>query len=205
MKAQSGIISTVLITGILITLVGVTYFWGVPLIEKQSLKTQFDSATSFMKELDTAVAEVANSGGNKELNIPLGTLRIDPDAGGKNSATLEFFTGQPIVEPGNEVYLGDVTFEDIEKQIGVFGKSKAGLTSMIATKAGETFKISFTLRYRELDDQQSGDGYKISLAKGLSSAGTKKLTIKAGGREVKKGMASSGGDLILTLVNLEVT
>ncbi len=205
MKAQSTVISTVLITGILITLVGVTYYWGVPLIEKQSLKTKFDSAISFMKDLDSAIIEVANAGGSRELNIPIGTLKISSDEGGSNNAVLEFLTSQPLIEPGNEVYLGDVTFEDIEKKVGVFGKSKAGLISMKADKAAEEFRVIISLGYRELEDQQSGNSYKISLREGISASGTKKITIKAEGREVKQDMASNGNDLILTLVKLEVT
>lgn len=210
MEAQISPISTILITGVIISLVGVAYFWGVPLIEKQSTSTDYSTAKSFMEGLDSAITEIANSGGSEEMNIPLGVLRLKE--GGvevdneSNTILMEFTTKQPIITSDSIVYLGSTTFADAENEVGIFGKSSSSVMALTSETREVGSVVKIALHYRELDTQDLTKGYKIVLIHdGLRDSGTDKITIELDKTETVEGAAANGGDLIVTYIKVKLS
>lgn len=70
-KGQTTVVSTVLITGIILSLVTVTYIWGRPLIEKNSDNAKIDSVIGTLKQINQAVTNVADTGSPSELKVSL--------------------------------------------------------------------------------------------------------------------------------------
>ncbi|RLG15581.1 MAG: hypothetical protein DRN71_00870 [Candidatus Nanohalarchaeota archaeon] len=88
-KAQSQVLSIILISGILVTVVGATYMWGVPLIEKGRTSSDNELAESFMLLLKEKVDDVAETGEQRTLPVELiGDLELRED----NSLTYTIVT-----------------------------------------------------------------------------------------------------------------
>lgn len=88
-KAQSQVLSIILISGILITVVGATYMWGVPLIEKGRTSSDNEIAEGFMLLLKEKVDDVAETGEQRTLSVDLiGELELRED----NSLTYTIVT-----------------------------------------------------------------------------------------------------------------
>ncbi len=88
-KAQSQILSIMLITGILITVIGATYMWGIPLIEKGRSSSESEFAESFMVHLKEKIDNVATTGEQRTIPIELnGNLELTED----NSLTYTIVT-----------------------------------------------------------------------------------------------------------------
>ncbi|MBW6451859.1 MAG: hypothetical protein K0B02_03965 [DPANN group archaeon] len=77
-KAQTEVITIMILTTIAIAMVSVSYIWGKPLIQKSQTKTDIEQAKNFMFTLEDAIRDVSIYGGQKVLNIDLkGTLKVD--------------------------------------------------------------------------------------------------------------------------------
>jgi hypothetical protein len=210
MKVQISPISTILITGVIISLVGVAYFWGVPLIEKQSTSTDYSTAKSFMEQLDSTISEIANSGGSEELSIPLGVLKLKEGSVGtdneSNTIVMEFTTKQPIITGDSVVYLGSTTFADADNEVGVFGKSSSSVMALTSETRDVGSVVKIALHYRELDTQDLSKGYKIVLVQdGLRDSGNDKMTLEFDKTETEEGAAANGGDLIVTYIKVKLS
>ncbi len=70
-KSQTQIISTVLITGLLLSVISVTYVWGKPLIQKVSDNAKIESRINKLSEIDKAIKDVADTGSPNTLKISL--------------------------------------------------------------------------------------------------------------------------------------
>ena len=68
-KAQSQVLSIILISGILVAVIGATYMWGVPLIEKGRTSSDNEIAESFMLLLKEKVDDVAETGEQRTLSV----------------------------------------------------------------------------------------------------------------------------------------
>ena len=71
---QTEAISMVLVSGIVISLVGAAYFWGMPMIDKRSAATEFTSAANMMDSINEKIISIASSGGGSvelDLSKPL--------------------------------------------------------------------------------------------------------------------------------------
>jgi len=184
MKAQMSVISVVLISGIVIALVGAAYMWGVPLIEKRSVMAEFQTAKSFVFNLNERMVDIANSGAGREsMDIPNGLVRVipensnDPD---NNSIILEFGVNQPMVFNQTPVYLGGATFEDVINEVGTYGISSPGVISMTSVKDPLGYIMKIKLHFRELDTKTVPQrGYKIVLDTPTSAieTGTSTITV----------------------------
>ncbi len=206
-KAQISPITIILVSGIVISLVGVTYMWGAPLIEKQSIKTRFAAAAAFMKSLDNTIVDIANSGGSTEMEIPFGLAVVIPDGREKdsNSITFQFSSSQPLISSNTTTYLGDVSYEDIAGEVGIFGTSRPGVISLSSQPSGQGVLVTMRLHYRELDSSSPLAGYKISLEKVGRGSGPNKITLSSEGSETTAGGAANSGDLILTKINVRIS
>jgi len=80
LKGQHEVITTLLITGVLIGVVGSILFWGMPLIQKSKDASVLESSEEFMKTLSSKIKFIANNGGRDQLVITIpGTIKFLPN------------------------------------------------------------------------------------------------------------------------------
>ena len=88
-KAQSELLSMMLITGILIAIIGSSYMWGIPLIEKGKTSSENEKAESLMKMIKEKIDDVAQTGEQKTFSFDLtGDMELTDD----NSLTYSITT-----------------------------------------------------------------------------------------------------------------
>lgn len=88
-KAQSELLSMMLITGILIAIIGSSYMWGVPLIEKGKTSSENEKAESLMKMIKEKIDDVAQTGEQKTFSFDIsGDMELSDD----NSLTYSIST-----------------------------------------------------------------------------------------------------------------
>ena len=68
MKGQSQVVVGVLLVLIMLILVGITYFWGIPLIQKQKDVVTVSNTERFLKELNRKIQDVAKNGGTQKIS-----------------------------------------------------------------------------------------------------------------------------------------
>lgn len=79
-KAQTQLISVVLITGVLLVIVGSTFMWGVPLIEKGQTFSDTEQAEGIMLLLKDKIDDVVETGEQKVVSLELnGDLELTDD------------------------------------------------------------------------------------------------------------------------------
>jgi len=206
-KAQAEIITIVLISGIVISLVGVAYMWGIPLISKRTALTEFLSAEDFVVKLNDRIVNIANSGsGEATLNIPKGRIRVidfdrdDPRNPDKNSLVLETTVSQPLVL-GNSVILKT----NVLGENATYGEAEPRVINLSSETVGSDYKLLFNLHFRELDTRnQPSKGYLIAVQEG-SVTGNSQVTVSYAGTEIIPApAAASGGELIVTKIRVDI-
>ncbi len=75
-KGQSTVVSSVLISGIIISIISLTYIWGRPLIQKTTDKSNIDTAKSDLLTIKDYIIEAASSGNTKRYDINLDNNEI---------------------------------------------------------------------------------------------------------------------------------
>ena len=207
MKAVTTVISTVMMAGILIALVGTAYMWGAPLISKRTVMTEFSTAENFLTDLDESIKEIVNTkSGEESLDIPMGFVKVVPhelgDQIGTNNITIELVSDQKMLFEETTVYLGGASF-DIIKETGTYGKAEPGIKTLSMEALPSRFKMVLNLHYRELDTNTKG--YKIAINDGGQvKTGGKRVIVSYDSTDTIEGAASNGGDLIVTYINVEV-
>ena len=208
-KAQTEVMSIVLITGVILSLVSAAYFWGVPLIDKRTSVSSFTVAEQFVKDLDGRVVALANAGsGTFSLDVPQGSvIAVSEGASGpnNNSILLRYESGQPLALNATTVYLGGGSFKDVGSEVGAFGQAKPGVITLSSAGFAGSYVNTVRLRYRELDtDTAPGKGYKIALAAGKAT-GTGTVRVGFSKTETLAGAAANGGDLVKTTLTVDVS
>jgi len=101
-KAQVGVLSVVLLTGIVLSIVSVTYLWGQPLIEKNVDKSHINAVLEKLDEIDDAIQYTINSGSNTVIDLDLSDTYfiIDSD---NNRLIVETFSSVPMISSVEEV------------------------------------------------------------------------------------------------------
>jgi len=189
MKGAVNVISIILISGIIITLVGASYMWSVPLLQKQQDSTIFQTGRSFVLSLNEKIIDIANSGsGEESIEIPMGIVRVvshDAYDLENNSIFFEVPLAQSLAFSSSKTYLGGVSFLDTTNNTaGVFGESSPSIISMQITALGKGHLASFQILFRELVTKTKPvKKFKISLNKGSEKimSGESAVTIGFGG------------------------
>jgi hypothetical protein len=174
MRGAVSVISLLLITGIVLALIGVAYSWGVPMIEKGSTITQYQTSESFIKQLDRTIVEIANTGsGSKTLDIPGGGLRLIPESieTDNNSLIFDFQTNQPLVFSDSVIPIDTPTLGEP----GTYGTDEPRTITLYASDAPTGYLISLKLRYRLLEAETKC--YKIVLDGLSEKTGTSKAIV----------------------------
>lgn len=213
MRTFKGIeaISMVLIVGIIVSLVGAAYMWGMPIIEKRTTSTEFASSQALTGMISDKITEISNNrGGTESIDFSGRLIKVVPHNAvdkDNNSIIMQFMVDQPIIAVGTPVYLGAESFDDIGFGTGTYGISKPGVVEFTQDLVGNKYKITVKIHYRELATKETPNrGYKIMLETddGNAKTGNNNLLVTYSKSSVLPGAAANGGDLVLTYVNLDV-
>jgi hypothetical protein len=203
-KAQEQIMSVVIITGIIISLVGVAYLWGKPLIEKRTTIAEYSTIESFILNLNDKIIDIANSGSGKHsIDIPLGSIRAiaynPSNLAGSNMLVFEHTISQPILL-GSTVPVKTNNLEEV----AMYGDSQPRIITMSVSPYNNQYIMNMTLHYRELDTNTiPRKGFLIQLVP-VTSSGRKTIVVSFGGNQVIPGAAANRGDLVVTKINVEL-
>jgi len=200
-KAQTQVITIVLISGILISLVGTAYFWGIPLISKRTSISDFLESEDFVVNLDKKIVDLANRGsGSFSLAIPKGLVRVEPyDSSNpnNNSIILEILVNQPLISNSSSVVLRT----NVLGENATYGEAEPRIITMSSQSYNPGYKLTLKLHYRELDVKDDTKGYIIAIVRG-SVTGSSEVVVSYGGTETSESM--NGGDLIRTKIKVDV-
>jgi hypothetical protein len=210
MRAQTNIISLVIIAGIIIALVGAAYVWAIPLIEKRTTLTEYDTIEGFMLELDKSIVDIANSGsGAVSLQLPRGILSLRPfsySGGANNTITLDFFVSQPLILEGASIPIKTSSLD----YTGEYGKTEPRVIALSRMDDDDRVHLNISMRYRELRSS-TPKGYVIALCPvtGFEScqgeiSGGNEVTVSYGETVVVPRSLADGGDLTMTKIRIEV-
>lgn len=209
-RAQASIISVVLITGIAVSVIGISYTWGVPLLQKSQTKTETDMAENLINAIAKAANDVAQTGGQTSLPLNLrGPLDLAEEQNSIIYSVTTSFTAMATTEwvPLNDDNKFAVEGLGEENFTAVLGRDKAGL--IVSRAAPETggYKTTYRLIFRELDDIETLDGFltelKVAGTRGAPGAGPYNLVIRKGTPTVE-GKSKLGGDLIVTPLEVSI-
>jgi len=95
MRSQSTVVSSVLISGIIIAIVGMVYVWGTPLVQKSSDKANIDGIRSSMEDINELILDVASTGTMRKYDINVGAndeLRVT-----EKGIFYQTYTSVPII------------------------------------------------------------------------------------------------------------
>jgi hypothetical protein len=210
MKAQSSIISVVIIAGVIVAMVGAAYIWAVPMIEKRTTITDYTLAENLMLELNDRIVEIANTGsGEATVEIAAGTLEVrgyNFTGEGNNTVTLDFYVNQPLITEGGTIPIKTSSLD----YIGEYGKARPRILTLSGFPEGGQTHLKMDMRYRELRSS-APKGYVIALCPPTGASCDARMS---GGREVRLYYDHSaveprdqleGGDLTVIYIGIEVS
>ena len=204
-KAQSDIISAVIIVVITIGLVGTAYTWGLPLLQKQQSRAVAERVYSYFDRtgqgvsLPELIEEVANSGveGTERTfsSSDDGIWKLDESAN-YIEFTISAQTSNIATGIGWICLTGGAT---CPPSAGIVGEN-AGVVCGRADASGTGYNITYRLWYRELDDASGTKANSIDLVK--HSSGPSSST----GRDVRimRGSVTTSNQAGKTLKTTEV-
>lgn len=192
MKGQQQVLSTILLTGILVGVVGSVYLWGMPLIQKNKDVSTLENSESFMRSLDEKIKYIANNGGKDQIRVTVpGTISFDG-----NMIKLSVETNGVVYASGGDIPLSR---NECSRAFGQWGINDPDVLCVNSQKFGDNnYKSTYSLYFVQLDTTAGGKSYKIDLYGTSSAAGENHdLTIEnTGSRE--------SGNLIYTQVKISI-
>lgn len=166
-KAQTEVISTVLLIGIGVAVVSVAYLWGIPLIQKGQSANRLQSAESTIFQIEGAVLDVVRGGGQKTMDVFIdGPLEVsDTD----NSIIYSVRTKKVGVAASDWVPLNDDNMFGVSgtaqnDSVAMRGSDKAGVIVARASATDKEYITEYRLTYREIDDSSTKEGQLITIA-----------------------------------------
>lgn len=178
-KLQTQILSLIIMAGIVMGLVGVAYIWGAPMIEKRTVYTQYTSAEKFVTDLNRKITDLASTcttagGCTHTMNIPeieSSSIVFDNT---ENTIYYQFPAAQKMLTE-DEVAINTPYIDDIAD----YGTAPPGIIRAGGTMDGNTYIIRFSIKYRELEDKESGVSYRIDI--NGANSGKDKIIMTYGG------------------------
>jgi hypothetical protein len=208
MRAQSDIISVVIIAGIIIALVGAAYVWAVPMIEKRITLTDYSLIENFALELDQAITNIANTAsGEERIPIPRGAVEVkgfDFSGPVNNTLTIDFTVSQPIMTQG-AVPIKTSSIDDVAE----YGNAEPRII-MLSRYPGGNNHLNMTMKYRELRST-TPKGYMIALCPvtgptecGGEMTGGNEVVVRYKDTVIQQRDSYDGGPLTITYVEIEI-
>ncbi|MBN2042379.1 MAG: hypothetical protein JW754_01080 [Candidatus Aenigmarchaeota archaeon] len=197
-KGQVSVISVVIIAFLVVSLIGASYMFAGPMVEKQSTISQHGSAGKFMLDLDKTIVDIARTcttkdGCEERIRIPVpGSLMVDDDS---NSMIYLIDSSQPLLTDA-PVYLTPGNTDDVANYGEV---QNPGYVTMEGLQINGQNKLRYVLHYRSLYNAEQGKTFNITLVGSGEGAGTT-VVLNYIGTETSIG----GGHLLSDLVNSKV-
>ena len=210
MRAQSNVISIVIIAGIIVALVGAAYVWAVPLIEKGVTVTDYDVIERFVLDTDKEIVKIANTGsGVLKLEIPKGSMTLNPysfSGNVNNTLTLDFVVSQPIVMEGGSIPVETGNLE----YVGEYGTTEPRIMMLNRYPDTDKVHLNMTVFYREMRSD-SPKGYIIALCPvsdfencQTPISGSRYITMSYGETFVVPRSPADGGDITVTKIRVDM-
>ncbi|MCX8179295.1 MAG: hypothetical protein N3E38_00960 [Candidatus Aenigmarchaeota archaeon] len=166
MKAQTQVVSVILIIGIAFAAIATILPWSMSMIQKRKDAKTVDDVFNFFLLLENKIKTVAQTGGEEvlELKVP-GKLTVYPYSTPQplrnehnNSIYFVFSSKVSNIAPGEWLCLSTNC-----NQTATLGKDSFGVIIARATKGDDSLLIEYKLWYRDLVDKETGQMYKIFL------------------------------------------
>lgn len=176
-KAQSDIISMVMIVIITMGLVGTAYTWGIPLIEKQQsgiiverlYHNYFDINNA--NSLPRLIEDVANSDVEGVVRVftvsETGLWELSGyDEVGEQNNSIQFTINAKVSNIGMDIgWIPMTTGGTCPPITGTLGVDEEGVVCVKAETIENGYKITYRLWSRELEEGGGAKGYKINLVR----------------------------------------
>jgi len=191
-KAQTQIVSVIIIVGIAAATLATVVPWATLTIQKKKDAKSVNDIYDFFQSLDADIREIAKNGGEKSLkiNVP-GKLTISPD-----SNSIVFLFSSKVSNVGGEDWIPLNTVNINE--IGILGVDKPSVIFAKATENANFLEIEYKLWYRTLNDTSLNKAYIIDLK---TSDGQDQSTT-SGYMRIRKLGSTELDNLITTEVNI---
>ncbi|MFH8080848.1 MAG: hypothetical protein QXO84_03155 [Candidatus Aenigmatarchaeota archaeon] len=163
MKAQTQVVSVILIIGIAFAAIAAILPWSINMIQKRKDAKAVDDAFNFFILLESKIRNVAQSGGDEslELKIP-GKLTVYPSSiSGENNNSINFETTSKVSNIAPDQ--GWLCMSTNCNATATLGKDDFGVILGKATKNNDNMIVEYKLWFRELKDRQTGHTFKILL------------------------------------------
>jgi len=162
MRAQTQVISVILIIAIAMAAIAAILPWSMSMIQKRKDAKAVDDAFNFFVLLDTKIRSIAQSGGEEalELKVP-GKLTVYPyriTEENSNSINFVFTSKVANIAPGQWICLSTNCNET-----ATLGEDPYGVILGKATKQDDYMIVEYKLWYRQLLDREKNQFYKIIL------------------------------------------
>lgn len=212
-SGQVSPISAVIMTGIVVSLVGIAYIWGIPLIQKRASMTEFSSMERLISDVRDNIEDLSRAGSG-EVTIPLttGLARLVPKryiGAGNNTLIIEFIVDQPVLLPNTTMFLGATSIEDISLRTGLYGEASPSIVKLSGSKQIHNYLVVTEIIYRELlKETPPKTGYVIALCPEGNddcddpSSGNSAIRLSFEQNIRKTGAAAHGGDLVETIIRV---
>jgi len=206
-KAQSEVLSKIIIILLLLALSGVAYKWGSDLVEAQGIRSETETMKVKLLELEQKITEVANSGNTSarfvDISLKHGTLLVDPGepCSGANPeknlikysiSSRDKFVGSEtwiLTDPKNKDMLCTSSYEN----------STSGAIISRFVPGSDIYHSEYALWFRYLNESVSSKLFLIN----VSTGGTDGLLKLATGRHqlrVESAGTAEAGNYVYTKV-----
>ncbi|MEM5799421.1 MAG: hypothetical protein QXZ43_02030 [Candidatus Aenigmatarchaeota archaeon] len=197
MKAQTQVVSFILIIGIAIAAIATITPWSMSMIQKRKDAKAVDDVFNFFILLDSKIRNIAQNGGEEtlELNIP-GKLTVYPYLIiGENNNSINFIFTSKVsnIVSGEWICLSVNCNKD-----ATLGVDNFGVIFGKAEKKEDYLTIEYKLWYRNLLDKEKNQIYRIDLK--TTDNEIKSTTIPY--LRIQKGRTYTTESLTITEINI---
>lgn len=210
LKAQSDVISAVIIVAIALSLASTGYLWGMPLIQKrQSIAVTervfnyFDPANS--NSLPNTIEHIANNGGEKPFQVDVDGFWILNETENSIQFTFSSKTSNMAVNTQYPISLtrGVQCIPSPSPPNGTIGLDSSSVVCANALTYGDVINITYKVWFRELYENpftSSPKGVRIKLVKDPASLST------STSRSIKISFSASKTEIVdgKTLITKEI-
>jgi len=208
-KAQSEVLSKIVVVLILLALSGVAYVWGSNLMEANEIRTEAENMRTQLHEFRQKITEVVNSGNNSarfiDIALAHGTLQVQPgepcsgNTPDENMIKYSISSRNKFVPEGSWSLLDSVNRElDCNSE---YENSTSGVLIGKSNSEGDFYNSDYALWFRYVNQTESGRLFLINMT---TSATNSDLILTAGSHQlrVKSTGTTVSGNYVYTEVEV---
>ncbi|MDY6789537.1 MAG: hypothetical protein SVV03_06275 [Candidatus Nanohaloarchaea archaeon] len=211
-KAQSGVVTAVIIAGILVAGISSAYTWGLPILRKQQDTEKLKSTLGTFEKLSNEIQKVARRGGSSKIEFDVGDgilkVNISDNAVVYSTITSAAYVSTQEWVPLNENDLNGIEEVGLESRTGTLGRDKPGIIIGKADLQGDEYRTEYRLEYRQLHDPGAESTQLIELEKQGNlqvTGGQHQIIVEKGGEEIREVGAVSGRPLKVQKILIRIS